>query len=277
MMPLNNQYAVQCALETICSNLETFGDLYPDDTTVGNIYPLRRARNGLAEGANIGWTTGFWPGVLWLAHELSHDEVYLRAAERHIHSFARRLDEKMDMDTHDIGFLYTLACVAPWRLTGSTPAMQTALRAAAHLMTRYLPQAGIIQAWGKLDDPQQRGNTIVDSLMNTPLLYWASETTGERRFAEAAHRHAGQVRDHLVRPDNTTYHTFYWDVTTGEPLRGSTAQGYTTDSCWARGQAWAIYGAPIIFWTICQPITCRIGTSFSATAAAKNATARRRR
>jgi unsaturated chondroitin disaccharide hydrolase len=242
MMPFNIQRAIQRALNTICANMATFGDLYPDDTTVGNIYSLRRAQNGFAEGENYGWTTGFWPGILWLAYELSDREIYLIHAQRHIQSFAKRLQEQIDLDTHDIGFLYTLTCVAPWRLTGNVYAKQTALQAATHLMTRYLPQAGIIQAWGKLGDPQQRGNTIVDSLMNTPLLYWASEATGERRFAEAAYRHARQVRDHLVRPDNTTYHTFYWDVTTGQPLRGSTAQGYTAESCWARGQAWAIYG-----------------------------------
>lgn len=242
MRSFNIDLAVQCALKTIRTNLVTFGDLYPDDTTVGNIYSLRQAQNGFAEGDNYGWTTGFWPGVLWLAYELSGSEVYLHAAERHIQSFTKRLEEKIDLDTHDVGFLYTLACVAPWRLTGNTCARQTALQAAEHLMTRYLHNAGIIQAWGKLDDPQQGGNTIVDSLMNTPLLHWTSEVTGEWRFAEAAHRHASQVRDHIVRPDNTTYHTFYWDVKTGQPLWGSTAQGYTADSCWARGQAWAIYG-----------------------------------
>ena len=242
MISFNIQHAIQCALETISANLVTFGDRYPDDTTVDNIYSLRRAQNSFVEGSNYGWTTGFWPGVLWLAYELSGSEVYLHGAERHIQSFVTRIEEKIDLDTHDVGFLYTLTCVAPWRLTGNTYARQTALQAAEHLMTRYLHHAGIIQAWGKLDDPQQCGNTIVDSLMNMPLLYWASEITGERRFAEAAHRHASQIRDHFVRPDNTTYHTFYWDVNTGQPLGGSTAQGYTADSCWARGQAWAIYG-----------------------------------
>ena len=91
------QHAVQCALHTIQANLVTFGDLYPDDTTRNNTYALRRAQNGFAEGANYGWTTGFWPGVLWLAYELSGSKVYAQGAEQHIHSFARRLDEKIDL------------------------------------------------------------------------------------------------------------------------------------------------------------------------------------
>jgi hypothetical protein len=39
---------------------------------------------------------------------------------------------------------------------------------------------GVFQAWGALDDPGLRGNTIIDSLMNMPLLYWAAEQTARR-------------------------------------------------------------------------------------------------
>jgi unsaturated chondroitin disaccharide hydrolase len=236
------QQAIQRALQTIDMNLVTFGDRFPDDTTISNVYPLRRARNGFDEGSNFGWTTSFWPGMLWLAYDLTGNNVYRRGAERYIQSFVERLENRIDLDTHDVGFLYTLACVAPWRLTGNTQAKQTALWAAEHLMARYHEKVGIIQAWGSLDHPEQRGSTIIDSLMNMSLLYWASAETGEPHFASAARHHATQLRDHVVRPDSTTYHIFYWDAETGEPLRGSTVQGYADTSCWARGQAWAIYG-----------------------------------
>jgi unsaturated chondroitin disaccharide hydrolase len=78
--------------------------------------------------------------------------------------------------------------------------------------------------------------------MNTPLLFWASDITGDPRYADAAHRHATQLREHILRPDGTTFHTFYWDPTTGAPVRGETEQGRSDDSCWARGQAWGTYG-----------------------------------
>ena len=242
MTSLDVQCALEYALKTINANVVGFAGKYPADTTVDNVYHLRRAQNGFAEGDNYGWTTSFWSGVLWLAYELSSDEAYRRGAEQHIYSCANRIANKIDVDTHDLGFLYTLACVVPWRLTGNIQAKQAAIQAAEQLMVRYLDKVGIFQAWGRLNDPELRGNTIIDSLMNMPLLYWASEETGDARFAQAAHRHAAQLRDNIVRPDNTTFHTFYWDVETGMPLRGSTAQGYADDSCWARGQAWAIYG-----------------------------------
>jgi unsaturated chondroitin disaccharide hydrolase len=235
-------HAVTAALRTVDANLAAFGDRYPGDTTVHGRYPMRPAPHGRSEGANVGWTTGFWPGMLWLAFDVTGDERYLRSADSHVRGFADRIEGRVDIDTHDLGFLYTLSCVAGWRHTGDETGRRAALRAADHLLTRVLEPAGIIQAWGDLDDPRQRGRTIIDSLMNTPLLFWAGQVTGDPGYAATAYRHASQLREHILRPDGTTFHTFYWDPGTGAPLRGETEQGSGDDSCWARGQAWGIYG-----------------------------------
>lgn len=230
------------ALTTVDANLRTFAAGYPGDTTVHDRYPLRPATATLPAGSNYGWTTSFWPGQLWLAWELTGAERYRDAGLEHVASFADRLAGGVDLDTHDLGFLYTLSCVAPAELLGNEEARAAALAAADRLMERYLEPAGIIQAWGDLADPDQRGRAIIDSLMNTPLLYWAAEASGESRFADAASTHAGRLRDTLMRPDNTTFHTYHFDPGTGAALRGSTQQGHADDSCWARGQAWGIYG-----------------------------------
>lgn len=234
--------ALAGALSTVRRNIATFGDLYPDDTTRDDRYPLRPAEGIFPEGGNRGWTTSFWPGAQWIAWELTGDDVFRDAALRHAADFERRVRNGEDLETHDLGFLYTLASVAPWRLLGDESAREAALLAAEHLMTRFLEPAGIIQAWGDLSDPAQRGRTIIDSLMNMPLLTWAYEQTGEERFADAVRRHTTQLREHILREDDSTFHTFYWDAETGEPLRGATEQGAHDDSCWARGQAWGIYG-----------------------------------
>lgn len=236
------QNAVDDALKIVRANAVTFGGRYPDDTTEDNVYRLRRAKNGFVAGDNYGWTTGFWPGVLWLAEEFACNGEFRGLADEHAENFITRIEQDIDLDTHDIGFLYTLTCVAPWRLNGNLRARDAAVKASHRLMQRYLEKIGVFQAWGTLDDPQLRGNTIIDSLMNMPLLYWAAEITGESHFAQAAHRHSQTVSQNIIRPNNTTFHTFYWDIETGAPLRGQTAQGYSDGSCWARGQAWGIYG-----------------------------------
>jgi unsaturated chondroitin disaccharide hydrolase len=138
--------------------------------------------------------------------------------------------------------LYTLSCVAGHRLTANPEAKQIALQAADLLTTRYFPKAGIIQAWGNLNDPEQRGRMIIDCCMNLPLLYWASQVTGNPVYHETAYSHANQAAKYIIRPDASSFHTFYMDVETGEPRYGKTAQGYADDSCWSRGQAWGLYG-----------------------------------
>jgi len=78
--------------------------------------------------------------------------------------------------------------------------------------------------------------------MNMPLLTWTAEQTGDERYRDVVARHTAELRRQILRPDGSTFHTFYWDAETGEPLRGATEQGAFDDSCWARGQAWGIYG-----------------------------------
>ena len=114
-------------------------------------------------------------------------------------------------------------------------------------MARSFPKAGIIQAWGDLNDPANRGRMIIDCLMNLPLLYQAARLTGREEYHSAACGHAKRAQKYLVRPDDTTFHTFYMDVDTGEPRFGRTAQGYSDSSCWARGQAWGVYGFALSF------------------------------
>lgn len=201
---------IQDALTITRQKLGVFDTVFPDDTSSGQVYSPRaertvKTRTGPRRsepGENVGWTTGFWTGQLWLAYELTGEQAFADVAAGQLPSFERRLTERIDVDHHDVGFLFTLSAVAQARLTGSGEAREVGLRAAEQLLTRYLPSAGILQAWGELDDPEQRGRIIIDCLMNLPLLYWASAQSGETRYAEAAraqltsHRHPARF-DHL--------------------------------------------------------------------------------
>ncbi|MGD6818838.1 glycoside hydrolase family 88 protein [Metabacillus sp. 113a] len=240
--------AMEHALEKISSSLEDFTHAFPDDTTVENRYYIRKPEKpGQDRGGNHGWTTSFWTGMIWLAYEVTADEKYRRAAEVHIDSFHDRIVQKIDCDHHDLGFLYTLSCVSAYKLTGNEKAKEAALMAADHLMSRYFEKAGIIQAWGDLNDPLQRGRIIIDCLMNLPLLYWASEATGDKKYKAAAEKHANNAYRWIVREDASTFHTYFFDPETGDARYGKTHQGYRDDSCWARGQAWGIYGFPLSY------------------------------
>ena len=225
--------ALDRAAGKVRNNISAFKNMYPAPASDNNVYPLID---------NSEWTTSFWPGMLWLSWESTGDNIFRKAAEEYISDFRSRLDNRLGTDTHDLGFLYTLSCVAPWKLTGNSIAKTAALKAADLLVMRYFEKAGIIQAWGNLNDPAQKGRIIIDCAMNLPLLYWASQETGNTYYMEAALKHIHNANRYLIRDNWSTYHTFFFNIESGNPVRGNTHQGYSDDSCWARGQAWGIYG-----------------------------------
>lgn len=198
------------------------------------------------------WTTGFWTGQIWLAYEYARDtgsreaEELKKAGEIQIDSFLERIDKKIAVDHHDMGFLYSPSCVAGYKLIGSRKGREAAIKAADQLITRYHPVGEFIQAWGSMDDP---GNyrLIIDCLLNLPLLYWASEETGDWKYREIAEKHIHTAIRNVIREDYSTWHTFFFDMDTGEPDHGATCQGYRDGSAWARGQAWGIYGCALAY------------------------------
>ena len=161
--------ALDQALASIDRNLAHFGDDFPAPSSTAGVYPAI---------GNIEWTNGFWTGMLWLAYEATGARRYRDVAERHVLSFHQRQAEKINVNHHDLGFLYSLSCVSAYKLTGSAVAAEAAMGAAHLLLERYQPRAGIIQAWGDLNDPEQSGRMIIDCNLNLPLLYWASEHSG---------------------------------------------------------------------------------------------------
>ncbi|GLW39388.1 glucuronyl hydrolase [Pectobacterium actinidiae] len=230
--------AIQDVLKKVDEMLPRFSHTFPAASASEGRYPVVE---------KVDWTEGFWTGMLWLAWEVTGDDKYRQVAEGLLDSFETRLDNRIKVDTHDLGFLYLLSCVNAWRLTGNERARSLALRAAELLYQRYNETAGVIQAWGDLSDPARQGRMIIDCNLNVPLLFWAASETGKACYRQAAQRHLALAARHLVRDDASTFHTFYMDIHTGHPLRGDTHQGFSDDSCWARGQAWGIYGFALGF------------------------------
>ena len=226
------QTAINYVLRKLDESAATFVDKFPAPQSKNYIYPAID---------NTDWTSSFYTGMLWLAYELTGDEKYKKHALIQVQSFSRRIKEKIEIDTHDLGFLYTLSCVSAYRLTGDETAKEAALMAADHLIGRYKEKGEFIQAWGAVDDPKAY-RMIIDCLLNLPLLFWATEVTGDQKYRIVAEKHAKTACKYLVRPDYTTYHTFYFNPETGAPDHGSTHQGFSDDSCWARGQAWGVTG-----------------------------------
>lgn len=184
------------------------------------------------------WTNGFWGGLNWLMYEATGNEDYRAAAE----SSERLLDEALknyrNLD-HDVGFLWHLTAGASYRLTGNDDSYMRNMFAAATLMSRYNVDGDYIRAW----NGEEIDLTIIDTVMNLPQLYWASEQANDPRFARIAMRHMDMaVRDH-VREDGTVNHIVRHSVDKPGVVGIPNGQGYAPESCWSRGLSWAVYGS----------------------------------
>lgn len=190
------------------------------------------------------WTNGFWPGLLWQLYHAVGKEKYKGAAQR----AEVLLDEALENFSglhHDVGFMWLLSAVADYRLTGSLPARLRGLKAASVLAGRFNPVGKFIRAW----NPESvepgvdcTGWIIIDSMMNIPLLYWASKELKDPRFSHVAQAHADTVARTLVRPDGSCGHIACIDPNSGEFERVMAGQGFSASSSWSRGQSWCVYG-----------------------------------
>jgi unsaturated chondroitin disaccharide hydrolase len=224
--------ALEDAVKKTRNNITRFGELFPHVSLHGK-YELND---------NDDWTNGFWSGLLWLCYEYSHDTVFKDKAEQTVASLRNRLNNNIVLDHHDIGFLYSLSSKAQWIIEKSKEARELSLMAADKLLNRFHGKGQYLQAWGPKGDQKEGGRIIIDCLLNLPLLYWASEQTGDPTYRHIAIVQADKSRRYLVRGDDSSYHTFFFNQETGEPIGGATHQGFTNGSTWTRGQAWGVYG-----------------------------------
>lgn len=193
------------------------------------------------------WVAPFWPGQLWLAYSITGDER-LKNSARARWTYFQRILENPAWHDHDLGFLFLLSCVADHKLTGNERARDMALRAADFLAARWRQPLPFVMCWNpmKRDDAEfaalKTRALNIDSLQGMSLLYWAHRQTGQLSFRDIADMHNETAMKTLVRDDFSSFHCYEFDPATGAALRGFTHQGLSDDSCWSRGQSWAIHG-----------------------------------
>ena len=234
--------ALDYAVGIVSDNLESFTEKFPSAGGVNGVYqPTNNADTLLSSD----WTSSFWTGMVWLAYELTGEERFRRVGLQHSQSFRDRYEKNEILDHHDIGFLYSLSCVAAYKLTADEFSKETAILAARKLCKQYLEKCGALQQWGSTTDTEnpKLGVCIIDGCMNLPLLYWAANATGDMDFYKKAYSHILSVGKYMIRDNGASQQNIKFDVFTGEMLGVYTSQGDGGDeACWSRGQAWAIYG-----------------------------------
>lgn len=184
------------------------------------------------------WTSGFFPGELWYLYEYTQNNFWKKKAQQHTDMLER---EKMNGKTHDMGFKMYCSYGNGYRLTQDERYKEILLQSARTLATRFKPQAGIIRSW---DHSQKKWDcpVIIDNMMNLELLFWATKESKDSTFYHIAVSHARTTMKNHFRPDNSCYHVIDYDTISGKVLKKNTHQGFSHESAWSRGQAWALYG-----------------------------------
>ena len=194
--------------------------------------------NGQWKKTDIGWwTNGFWPATMWQMYRMTGEDLYREEALRAEVMLDEALRDFKNL-SHDVGFMWLIQSGVRYALEGNADSFDRTLFAADMLAGRFNPN-GFIRAW---NGEGREGWAIVDCMMNLPLLYWATETTGDPRYRLIAMKHADTTIEHFVRPDGSCNHIVIFDAETGAFLDNPGGQGYVSGSSWSRGQSWALYG-----------------------------------
>jgi len=234
-------HALSVSLQCLTKSVEEVNDRsrYPNYATKELKWKLATSKD---------WTSGFYPGTLWYAYELSGKEEFKKWAQEWTRGIEK---EKFNTGTHDLGFRFNCTFGNGLRLapqdTASARYREIMLTAAATADSRFSPVAGQYpSSWDKKPLPNSIP-AVVDVMMNLELLMWAAENGGDPKIKERCITHANTAFRDFVRKDGGTFHVVRYDKNTGKILNKGQLQGDTDSTTWTRGHAWMVYGFTVMY------------------------------
>lgn len=194
------------------------------------------------------WTSGFYPGCLWLAYELSKKQQFRQWAIDWTKGIER---QKYNTKTHDLGFRFGCTFGNGSRLLPNDSATvrykEILLTAANTMDKRFSPAIGCYTSDWDFKPLPNSVPVVIDIMMNLELLLWTVQNGGDTaRFKRCLSHVATSYRD-LIRRDASSFHIARYDATTGKLLNQGQLQGDVDSSTWSRGHSWMVYGLVVAY------------------------------
>lgn len=206
---------------------------HPDTTQIPHSL---NADGSLRDMPSDWWCSGFFGASLWYLYGYSKLPEFKKAANKWTMAVQK---EQYNTTTHDLGFMIFYPFGNGFRLTGNKAYKNIMLQGAKSLSTRFDSARGVIKSWD--DFKGYQFPVIIDNMMNLDYLFWAAKETGYKKYYDICIAHADATLKNHFRKDFSSYHVVCYDEN-GKAEARKTHQGYSDESAWARGQAWALYG-----------------------------------
>ena len=230
-MPNNERLIAKCntAIQFAASQLHHLVESSPD------WFPIYTSNGKWAHQGEAwtNWCEGFLGGQLWLIYLHTHDHWWQERAEHYCNLIEHR---KTDRAVHDLGFTFWPTWKRWFDQTGDHTKNDVVIEAGRTMGLRYKGKGRYLRSF--ISDE----SLFIDIMMNVGIVFYAAQQTHDDALWQIAVNHCLTTRRTLVRGDGSTSHEGIFDTHTGEFLRQSTQQGWRSDSAWARGLAWALYG-----------------------------------
>lgn len=215
----------------------------------GKNYPRSMDDEGkLVTTGMYDWTPGFFPGNLWYLYELSGDTIWRNEAEKWTNTLEPL---KTFTGHHDLGFMIYCSYGNAERLAPKPQYKDIIIESAKSLSSRYSEKTQTIKSWDYRlawdGVTEWFYPVIMDNMMNLEMLFNATKLSGDKRYYDIAVKHADSTIKNHFREDFSSYHVVNYDTITGKALNKANFQGFSDNSTWARGQAWAIYGFTMVY------------------------------
>ncbi|MFT4070850.1 MAG: glycoside hydrolase family 88 protein [Dysgonamonadaceae bacterium] len=223
--------------------------LFQTGEPTGKNYPRTMNQQGkLVVTSMYDWTPGFFPGNLWYLYELTGDEHWKKEAEKWTNSLEKL---KTFSGHHDLGFMMYCSYGNAERLAPKPQYKDILIESANSLCKRFDSKVGLIKSWNSFkpwnDTIAFQYPVIIDNMMNLEMLMYASKITGNPTYSNIAVSHANATLKNQFRDNHSIFHVVLYDTRSPRVIGACTAQGFSDNSTWSRGQAWAIYGFTMMY------------------------------